>query len=103
MRKRSPDAPETLPLKNLLPDCDRVQPLFVLSGHSSDSERHIAVSYSGDHPTGEIQASLRPADSEHYREMAHKLRAIARETRFTGARREILKLATSYDRRAARF
>jgi hypothetical protein len=57
--------------------------------------------YSGDYPIGEIQASLRPAEGEHYREMARKLRAIAREAHFAGARREILKLATRYDLRAA--
>jgi hypothetical protein len=54
-------------------------------------------------PTGEILANLRSADSGHYCEMARKLRAIAREAHFAGARREILKLATTYDRRAAHF
>ena len=52
-------------------------------------------------PTGKILANLPPAESEHYYELARKLRAIAREAHFAGARREILKLATSYDRRAA--
>jgi hypothetical protein len=41
-----------------------------------------------------------PLDGEHYREIARKLREIARECRFPGARREILDLASRYDRRA---
>ena len=54
-------------------------------------------------PTREIPAGLGPADGEHYREMARKLREIGREARLTGARREILTLATSYEGRAAHF
>jgi hypothetical protein len=40
------------------------------------------------------------SDSGHYREMARKLRELAREFRFPGARRELLDLASRYERRA---
>ena len=40
------------------------------------------------------------SDSEHYREMARKLRELAREFHFPGARQELLNLALSYERRA---
>jgi hypothetical protein len=36
---------------------------------------------------------------EHYREIAAKLRGVARYCRFPGARRELLHLASSYERR----
>ena len=39
-------------------------------------------------------------DSQHYRELASKLREIARQCRFPGARQEILDLASRYERRA---
>ena len=39
-------------------------------------------------------------DSQHYRELATKLRAIARQCRFPGARQEILELASRYEGRA---
>ena len=48
----------------------------------------------------EFQANAARPDSEHYREMAKKLRELAREFRLPGARREILDLATRYERRA---
>jgi hypothetical protein len=48
----------------------------------------------------EPQANAAPADSEHYREMARKLRELAREFRFPGARQELLDLASRYERRA---
>jgi hypothetical protein len=38
-------------------------------------------------------------DGEHYREIAGKLREIARQCRFPGARRELLHLAANYERR----
>jgi hypothetical protein len=41
-----------------------------------------------------------PIDSQHYREIASKLRDIARQCRFPGARQEILDLASRYERRA---
>lgn len=44
-----------------------------------------------------------PLDGAHYREMAHELRKLARECRLPGARRELLQLAASYDRRAIYF
>jgi len=48
----------------------------------------------------EPQANAAPSDSEHYREMARKLRELAREFRFPGTRRELLDLALRYERRA---
>jgi hypothetical protein len=47
----------------------------------------------------EARATADP-DSEHYRELAKKLREIARECRFPGARKEILDLAARYEGRA---
>lgn len=44
-----------------------------------------------------------PLDGEHYREVAHGLRKLARQCRFPGARRELLQLAANYDRRAEHF
>src|ERR1700676_4316680 len=41
-----------------------------------------------------------PIDSQHYRVIASKLRDIARQCRFPGARQEILDLASRYERRA---
>ena len=46
------------------------------------------------------QANAVRPDSEHYREMARRLRELAREFRFPGARKELLDLALRYDRRA---
>jgi hypothetical protein len=43
------------------------------------------------------------AEGEHYREIARKLRGIARECRFPKVRRELLDLAGRYDRRADHF
>ena len=48
----------------------------------------------------EPQANAAPSDSEHYREMAIKLRELAREFRFPGTRRELLDLAVRYEQRA---
>jgi ADP-heptose:LPS heptosyltransferase len=48
----------------------------------------------------EPQKKAARLDSEHYREMARKLRQLAREFRFPGARRELLDLAERYERRA---
>jgi hypothetical protein len=48
----------------------------------------------------EPQADAARPDSEHYREMARKLRILAREFRFPGARQELLDLALRYERRA---
>jgi hypothetical protein len=42
-------------------------------------------------------------DSGHYRELASKLRNIARQCRFPGARQEILDLASRYEGRANHF
>jgi len=49
------------------------------------------------------QGAMAPADSQHYRELASKLREIARHCRFPGARREILDLAFRYEGRADHF
>jgi len=48
----------------------------------------------------EPHASPSQPDSEHYREMASKLRELARQFRFPGARQELLTLALRYERRA---
>jgi hypothetical protein len=47
--------------------------------------------------------SVPPSDGEHYREMARGLRDLARQCRLAGARRELLHLAASYERRADHF
>ena len=39
-------------------------------------------------------------DSQHYRDLANKLRDVARQCRFPGARQEILELASRYEGRA---
>jgi hypothetical protein len=41
-----------------------------------------------------------PFDGAHYREIAKRLRELARQCRFPGARRELLDLAATYERRA---
>jgi hypothetical protein len=48
----------------------------------------------------EPQVNAARSDGEHYREMARKLRELAREFRFPGARQELLDLALRYERRA---
>jgi hypothetical protein len=48
----------------------------------------------------EPQGTGAPSGSEHYREIVSKLREIARECRFPGARREMLDLASRLERRA---
>ena len=54
-------------------------------------------------PMSEPRNSAPPPDSAHYREIADKLRELARQCRFPGARRELLDLAASYERRADHF
>ena len=48
----------------------------------------------------EPQTNSAPSDSEHYRDMASKLRQLARQFRFPGARQELLDLALRYEGRA---
>jgi hypothetical protein len=48
----------------------------------------------------EPQADPAQSDSAHYRDMARKLRELARQFRFPGARQELLSLASRYERRA---
>ena len=48
----------------------------------------------------EAEANAARPDGEHYREIARKLRELAREFRFPGARRELVDLAERYERRA---
>jgi hypothetical protein len=43
------------------------------------------------------------ADSDHYREMAGRLRGLARQTCSPGIRRELVDLAKRYDRRGNHF
>src|ERR1700756_958126 len=49
---------------------------------------------------GETKPGACQSDSEHYREMAAKLRELARQFRYPGARQELLRLALRYERRA---
>ena len=48
----------------------------------------------------EPQGTGLQSGGEHYREIASKLREIARECRFPGARQQILDLASRLERRA---
>ncbi len=48
----------------------------------------------------EQQSRPTQSDSEHYRDMARKLRELARRFRFRGARQEVVDLALRYERRA---
>ena|SRR5690349_17279721 len=48
----------------------------------------------------EPQVNAAQPHGEHYREIARKLRVLAREFRFPGARHELLDLAARYERRA---
>jgi hypothetical protein len=41
-----------------------------------------------------------PPNGAHFREMARELRLLARRCRYPGARKEMLELAASFDRRA---
>jgi hypothetical protein len=55
---------------------------------------------------GVMEATLDGAstpDGAHFREIANKLRDLARQCQFPGARRELLNLAASFDRRADHF
>jgi len=54
-------------------------------------------------PMNEPRDSTVPIDGAHYREMAHGLRKLAQQCRLAGARRELLQLAASYERRADHF
>ena len=48
----------------------------------------------------EPQGNAASSDSDHYRDMARKVRELAREFLFAGARQELLDLALRYERRA---
>ena len=48
----------------------------------------------------EPQGNARQSDSDHYRDMARKIRELARHFRLRGARQELLDLALRYERRA---
>jgi hypothetical protein len=49
---------------------------------------------------GEPKTAVAPVDSQHYRELAEKLRKIARQSRSPGTRQKILDFALRYDGRA---
>jgi hypothetical protein len=49
------------------------------------------------------QPKLTPLDGVHYRNLAGKLRLVARECRFPNARQELLDLAARYERRADHY
>lgn len=51
-------------------------------------------------PTTARRNSPPPPDGAHFREIAHGLRSLARRCRYPGARKEMLELAASFDRRA---
>ena len=48
----------------------------------------------------EPQAAPERSDRDHYRDMARKLRELARQYRFPGARQELFQLALRYELRA---
>jgi hypothetical protein len=77
----------------------------ILASHCSDSSivapaRGPFVPWMGA-AAGETRAAL--ADGDHYREMAGKLRELARLTHSPGIRRELVDLAKRYDRRGEHF
>jgi hypothetical protein len=49
------------------------------------------------------EARAAVADGDHYREMAGKLRELARQAHSPGMRRELVDLAKRYDRRGDHF
>jgi hypothetical protein len=51
-------------------------------------------------PTTARRNSPPPPGGAHFREIAHGLRSLARCCRYPGARKELLDLAASFDRRA---
>ena len=51
-------------------------------------------------PTTARRNSPPPPDGAHFREIALGLRSLARRCRYPGARKEMLELAASFDRRA---
>jgi hypothetical protein len=70
---------------------------FLAEGLVTDPDIWKALATSGP------RHSAPPPDGAHYREMARGLRKLAHQCRFVGARRELLQLAASYDRRADHF
>jgi hypothetical protein len=54
-------------------------------------------------PTTARRNSPPPPDGAHLREIAQGLRTLARRCRYPGARKELLELAASFDRRADHF
>ena len=50
-------------------------------------------------PESALAAGPQYPDGEHYRQIAGKLREVARQCRFPVARRELLHLAANYERR----
>jgi hypothetical protein len=49
-------------------------------------------------PEAGVLSARQYPDGEHYREIAGKLREVARQCRFPGVRRELLHLAVNYER-----
>jgi hypothetical protein len=54
-------------------------------------------------PTTARRNSPPPLDGAHFREIAQGLRTLARRCRYPGARKELLDLAASFERRADHF
>ena len=97
--------------------CRLHQTLNKVTWLSVDTRSSILVSHCSDNPiiapahgpfvpwmgvaVSEARAAL--ADGDHCREMAGKLRELARYTRSPGMRRELVDLARRYDRRGDHF
>jgi hypothetical protein len=65
---------------------------------------HLAGPLASDRDVFEAVPTVEPpAGGKHYREMARGLRQLARPCRFAGDRKELLRLAANYDRRADHF
>jgi hypothetical protein len=54
-------------------------------------------------PTTARRSRPLPLDGAHFRELAQGLRTLARRCRYPAARKEMLELAASFDRRADHF
>jgi hypothetical protein len=49
---------------------------------------------------GEPSANAAPSNSDHYRDMARKIRELARQFDFAGTRQELLDLVLRYEQKA---
>ena len=74
--------------------------LNVLVRDRVDQAARIPMQQKRKNTMEEPQGPGTPSGGQNYRKIASKLREIARECRFPGARREILDLASRLERRA---